>query len=180
MSMGSKKHGPSAPRVHGKTSKHPKFRKQGAPKARSPRVQPAPLVSNADQFMPGTPAEPSYAPHQDTLAGVMVAGPGRGKRRDTNANRRNGGTSTTYRPKAEDLAGAARMSPPTTRTNVHAPARVANPKYDPSTYEDTLAASEAAGFRERAMMRRSILVTNGAVTLNGNIPVWMDGEDNAE
>ena len=175
--MGSRKHGPSAPVIKGKTSRHPKFRKQGAPRARSPRITPAPLASNAGVLMPGTPAEPSYARHEDTLAGVMVAGPGRGRRRDTNANRRNGGGSTAYRPRAEDLAGRDMITPATTRASVHAPARIANVRYDKATYQDTLAASESAGFRERAMQRRSQMITLGAVGIDRNGPVWLAGDE---
>jgi len=126
--------------------------------------------------MPGGPAEAGSTGTYTPLAGVMVDGAGRGSRMDTNANRRHGGTSTIYRPKPEDLAGGQRVTPPLTRSNVNAPARAANPRYDRATYQDTLAASEAAGFRERAMMTRSILITNGAVTVDRNTPVWMEGE----
>lgn len=69
------------------------------------------------------------------------------------------------------------ITPATTRTNVNAPARVANPRYDKVTYQDTLAASEAAGFRERAMNARSQMITLGAIGIDRNGPVWLTGDE---
>lgn len=143
---------------------------------------PAPLKSNATMPVSGTPAEPDYRRNDQALAGVLATDTASVRRPGLNtmANRRMGGMSTSYRPKAEDLVGRDIVTPPTTaRSTVHAPARVANVRYDASTYQDTLAASESAGFRNRAMQRQSVLLTNGAVDINRG-PVWLTSDEDEE
>src|SRR5207302_6337843 len=49
----------------------------------------------------------------------------------------------------------------TPRPTASAPPRIPGRRFDASTHEKVLAIAEAAGFRERAMQRQSILITNG-------------------
>ena len=59
-----------------------------------------------------------------------------------------------------------------THANAHAPARVANRRYEAGTYQDTLATASAEGFRQRAMAEHSQLRTTGAVRIDRTGPVW--------
>jgi hypothetical protein len=60
-------------------------------------------------------ASPVTARRKSTDSKPPAGADNYGTRKNTNANRRNGGGSCFYRAKAEDYAGAAMVTPPTTR-----------------------------------------------------------------
>jgi hypothetical protein len=84
-------------------------------------------------------------------------------------NARMGGQGISY----YDPAELARES--LTRPNVHAPARVANNRYDPATVDDVKSAGIGEGIRQAAMQRHSILRTTGAVDVIPRVgPMWLN------
>jgi hypothetical protein len=129
--------------------------------ANSPRVTPAKLESGgiSGRAHAGQPADPTAGITGQT---ATVRRP----KRNTMRNARHGGAGIRYYEPAE----LARES--LAYTDVHAPARVANRRYEPGTYQDTLAAASAEGFRQRDMAKHSQLRTTGAVRIDRDGPVW--------
>ena len=134
--------------------------------ALSPRV-PAKLTSNSTMSVPGSPAvspdPPGKTPPLDPTR----------KRRNTNANRRTGGPSTYYRPRAEDFAGSI----PNATTTAQTPTRTNGTRVHPTKrgYNAQLATAEAEGFRQRAATNHNTMVTLGAVSVNDSgTPHWLN------
>lgn len=155
MSMGSKVHGPSAPSIKGKSSRHPKFAKKRRPaRAKSPRNV-APIVAGGIDGRNGSnsTADPTIGTHGDTRNVRRPA-------RNTMRNSRMGGGTTFPSPKAEDLVGRDIVNAGATVTAPFV-TRVSYTRKPTPSVAIAKAEGEAENLRQIAMAERSARITLG-------------------